>query len=516
MVHIPGEVTSMTDIVKSGSNNILVVDDEPSICRLLAIALEAEGYNPIVCNDGGEALSLFKQHPISMAFIDINLPEMSGLELASILKKDDPMCEFVFVTGYGSLDNAVQAIKIGAYDFLKKPISVSEFSLCLKRFQERQSLREQIRLAEQRHFQLVQNIPLLIFVLSTNFQLDFINEACFDMLGYGPDEAMESTDWFLGRIHPDDRDEARKMFLFAFSSGSPVSMECRFLHRDGHEIHAIMKSIPLPSHGPGTGDERLEGFVLDISDRVFLEKTLVQREKLKTLGAIAAEVAHEIRNPLVSIGGFAQRLKQKFPDLRECEIILNESERLEKILSRIRNYLEPVEINPKKCAIGTIITDCLALLSPETERKRIECRLDLAPKLPFVYADPEVLTQIFINLIRNAAKAMEQGGSLVISAYENDQELRIEFKNQAPGLPVNQPETLFMPFAEGGQSIGLPLCYRLLKDMGGFLSFVPKGDYAIFTVCIPKIDQKKAVIHNIGTDMFYDQPNLNRPLPAGE
>ena len=215
-----------------------------------------------------------------------------------------------------------------------------------------------------------------------------------------------------------------------------------------------------------TGDERLEGFVLDISDRVFLEKTLVQREKLKTLGAIAAEVAHEIRNPLVSIGGFAQRLKQKFPDLRECEIILNESERLEKILSRIRNYLEPVEINPRKCAIGAIITDCLALLSPETEKKRIECRLDLAPKLPFVYADPEVLTQIFINLIRNAAKAMEQGGSLVISAYENDQELRIDFKNQAPGLPVNQPETLFMPFAEGGQSIGLPLCYRLAQGHG--------------------------------------------------
>ena len=174
---------------------------------------------------------------------------MSGLELASILKKDDPMCEVVFVTGYGSLDNAVQAIKIGAYDFLKKPISVSEFSLCLKRFQERQSLRERIRLAEQRHFQLVQNIPLLIFVLSTNFQLDFINEACLDMLGYSPDEAMDSTGWFLDRIHPDDRDEARKMFLFAFSSGSPVSMECKFLHRDGHEIHAIMKSIPLPSHG---------------------------------------------------------------------------------------------------------------------------------------------------------------------------------------------------------------------------------------------------------------------------
>ncbi|SPD76130.1 Response regulator receiver modulated diguanylate cyclase (fragment) [uncultured Desulfobacterium sp.] len=506
----------MSDEDKSDLKNILVVDDEVSICRLLAIALDAEGYNPIVYNHPDDALTACKRHTISLAFIDINLPGMSGLELASILKNDDPMCEVVFVTGYGSLDNAVQAIKIGAYDFLKKPISLSEFSLCLRRFEERQILRERIKLAEQRHLQLVQNIPLLIFVLSPDFQLEFINDACLDMLGFTPQEAMNPTGWFLDRIHPDDRDEAKKMFLFAFASGSPVSMECKFLHKDGHEIHVIMKSIPMAKSVAETGDERLEGFIVDISDRVFLEKTLVQREKLKTLGAIAAEVAHEIRNPLVSIGGFAQRLRQKYPNLRECEIILNESERLEKILSRIRNYLEPVDINPKKCTVGAIITDCLVLLSPETEKKQIECKLNLAPGLPFVYADPEVLAQIFINLIRNAAKAMEKGGFLIISAYENDKEIRIDFKNQAPELSVRQTETLFMPFAEGGQSIGLPLCYRLLKDMGGLLSFVQKDDYAIFTVCMPKIDQNRAVIHTLGAGIFSNQPDLNGVYPAGE
>jgi signal transduction histidine kinase len=215
----------------------------------------------------------------------------------------------------------------------------------------------------------------------------------------------------------------------------------------------------------------------------------MQREKLNTLGSIAAEVAHEIRNPLVSIGGFAQRLKQKFPDLPECEIILSESERLENILSRIRSYLEPVEINAKECSVNTIITDCVNLLAPETKARHLECVLDLAERLPAAYVDPEVLAQIFINIVRNAVEVMDNGGGLFVKSFEMDQDLHIEFKNKAPGLKIEHPDALFMPFAEGGKNFGLSLCYRLLKDMGGLLTFTQENDYMIFTVSVPKTVQ---------------------------
>ncbi len=227
----------------------------------------------------------------------------------------------------------------------------------------------------------------------------------------------------------------------------------------------------------------------EFEDRKRLEKALAQKEKLETLGAIAAEVAHEIRNPLVSIGGFARRLRERFPDLPECDIILNESQRLEGILSRIRNYLKPVEIHLQECSVNKIITDCVELLSPETERKRVRCRLDLDPELSAVHADPGVLAQIFINLIRNAVEAMYAEEILSIRTMENDKDIQIEFKNRARAEKVKQPEGLFMPFAEGGQSIGLPLCYRLLKDMGGLLSFVQEQDHMIFTISLPKTIQ---------------------------
>ncbi len=77
-------------------------------------------------------------------------------------------------------------------------------------------------------------------------------------------------------------------------------------------------------------------------------------------------------------------------------------------------------------------------------------------------------------------------GKLFIKTFERDKNLQVEFKNKAIGLKLEDPETFFMPFAEGGKSIGLPLCYRLLKDMGGLLSFEHAQDSMVFTVSLPK------------------------------
>jgi len=100
--------------------------------------------------------------------------------------------------------------------------------------------------------------------------------------------------------------------------------------------------------------------------------------------------------------------------------------------------------------------------------------------------DPEILGQIFINLIRNATEAMENGGTLMIKTFETEKDILIEFRNQSPGLNIEESDTLFMPFAEGGRSIGLPLCYRLLKDMGGVLSVVEEDEFLISSVSLPK------------------------------
>ncbi len=224
----------------------------------------------------------------------------------------------------------------------------------------------------------------------------------------------------------------------------------------------------------------------EIATRKKMERALVQREKLKTLGAIAAEVAHEIRNPLVSIGGFSRRLQREYPDSRECDIILQESHRLEKILDRIRDYLSPAELRFQECSVNTVIKNCMELLGPEIEGKGVVSELDLDPSLPTVATDSEILTEVVINLIRNAVGAMAEGEHLGISSSQSAEDVLISFRNRMPSSKPIDSELLFLPFDQGGQSIGMPFCYKVLREMGGFISFEQKEDVVVFTVSLPK------------------------------
>jgi PAS domain S-box-containing protein len=368
--------------------NIMIVDDDPAIGELIASFVSREGHKPVICTLPGEALDLIKKEQFHIAFIDINMPVMGGIELASNLKKDNPELEVVFITGFGTFDNAIQAIKVGAYDYLRKPFGISELNLCVKRFQERMLLKEQVKIAEQRYYNLVQNIPCLVFVIREDLELEFINRACEPMLGFSAEEAMAAPGWLMERIHPDDRPRIREIINRAFQSQNfRFSEECRMVHRGGRLINVMIGSITGVKPMVGGSANTIKGMIVDISDRVVLEKEIIQKEKLKLLSSISAEVAHGIRNPLVSIGGFARRLRKRFPDLPEGDIILKESKRLENILKRIAEYLKPVEVNYEECHINNLVTYCVERYLSETAPKRVNINLDLDSTLSPVKTD---------------------------------------------------------------------------------------------------------------------------------
>ena len=471
---------------------VLVVDDDSALCELVGQVLRLENHEPVLCLHPDAALTISLRESFDLAFVDINLPGKSGLELASEIKALHPLCEVVFITGSGTFDNAVQAIKMGAYDYLRKPFSIDEFKLCLKRFQERRWLLEKARLAEQRYSSLVQNIPLIIYVVCRDFRVDFINQACLGVLGYTPEEAMGTPGWFLDLIHPDERERVRSCFQSAFQKGEEAVLpECRLLHRHGHIITATIKSIPSLWQDADESQQRMEGYMVDISERVFLEKALIQKEKLKTLGAISAEVAHEIRNPLVALGGFAQRLVKRFPEATECRIILKEAERLEKVVGRIRSYLRPDDVIHQGCSVNEIIHDSVDLFRPEMERRIIQCDLNLDPDLSMVAGDPDTLKQVFINLLRNAMEAVEDGSPVSVKSFESESHVHIDFRNPVVKPVMKDLEGLFLPFGDGGQSFGLPLCYRIIKNMGGILSFCQDGQHLVLNVLLPKTPQPR-------------------------
>jgi len=359
---------------------------------------------------------------------------------------------------------------------------------------------------------LLSNLPGLAYrcVNDRDWTMEFVSDGCYGLTGYAADDLLHNSKVsYNDLIHPDDREKVWHDVQAAVQENRPFQLTYRIRTAAG-EVRWVWEQGRLVASAP---DElpSLEGFITDITahrqamdelrkykdhleelvrertrDLEAAQKTLVQREKLKTLGIIAAEVAHEIRNPLVAIGGFARRLQKKNLELTESGIIVKETVRLERMLDRITNYLKPVEISPTGCSINAVLTECMHLLAPELAGRKIALDLKLEEEPALVYSDPDILMQVFINVIEYGMDSMKAGDALIIRTWGDEQNLYAEFKSPGAREKIKEPELLFLPFDEGGESVGLPLAYRLVKDMGGLITFSQEEGCLVFTVSLPK------------------------------
>jgi len=460
----------------------LVVDDDPVICEGLGMALEDEGFEVTMRMRGTDVLEQFAELKPDIAFIDVVMNDMDGLDLSAELKALKPSLDIVVISASPNSGNILRAMQLGAYDFLFKPFHPDDLKLCLTRYHERLGMRRRVELAESRHEMLIQNIPLFIFRLREDFSLDFANRACSSMLGYTPAEAMVQENWFLSRVRLRDRARVRNVLTNAFASPYPLTVQCRLLHRRGFDVHGILKTLPSAS---AEGSRMLDSVFVDISQRVYEEQSRVQEARLKTIGAISQEVAHEIRNPLMSIGGFARRLSAKAPDFPETEIILRESKRLEHLLDRIKGYLEaPAAVERKRVCLETVLTGQLESMEADLKAQGITLDTACEPGLPEAVADPALLARAFGILLGDAAHALDRGGTLRIRLSDAGETVNSSFDYELSKLKDIDPERIYLPYEDGGY--GLPNCYRLVEQMGGVLSMTREDGRVVFTLALPK------------------------------
>ena len=208
------------------------------------------------------------------------------------------------------------------------------------------------------------------------------------------------------------------------------------------------------------------------------QERLIQGERLATIGEMAAGIAHELKNPLVSIGGFARRLQNKLPsgtaEREYAETIVHEVRRLEKMLTEILAFSKKTTICYTQCDINDIIGDALAIVAPTFEENRIRVvRHSADGILPFL-GDCQQLMQVFLNLFWNAQEAMKSGGQLEISVaatrLNGQKAVSVKVSDAGGGI---QPEVLlniFNPFyttKETGTGLGLPIANRIVTNHGG-------------------------------------------------
>jgi PAS domain S-box-containing protein len=451
---------------------ILTIDDEGMIRETIAAYMENRGFAVFEAPDGRRGLEVFLDKRPDLVLVDLRMPEMDGLEVLARLGKIAPDTPAIVVSGTGVLRDAIEAVRRGAWDYVTKPIQdMAVLGLAVDKALERAGLKRAVRQAEQRYTSLVQNIPLLIFSLAEGLRLEFVNRGCQTLLGYTREEALAEPDWLLGRIDLEQRAWVRgKLEQCLADCSQSFSRQCKLLHKNGRIVHGVLKSIPASDCAGHAPRQRVEGCIMDIGDRMLLEKVLVQKEKIHTLGAISAEVAHEIRNPLMAIGGFAKRLTRKMPELEEAAIILEEANRLELFLNRIRDYLNPVRQHPVPVVLAKVVRNCLDLLGPELTGNGVKPHLALDEAEVVVEEDPDILAQVVINLVRFILAALPPRGTMWIAGRCGEGFVHLEIGGDQ-ARPVADAEKVFLPFDAGGDTIGLPVCFRLIRSMGGAMRF---------------------------------------------
>lgn len=208
------------------------------------------------------------------------------------------------------------------------------------------------------------------------------------------------------------------------------------------------------------------------------QERLIQQERMAALGEMATSIAHEIRNPLVSIGGFARRLKDRLTSdehvKRYSDIIYQEVNRLERILQEILAFAKEASPGFVSTDINKVIKDVLVLFRENLALKNMMVITKLSNELPLIPADPQQLKQVFINLFANAEQAMEEdGGDLYISSHLSDGlplEVLIEISNTGPGIPQEIMANIFNPFfttKSSGTGLGLAIVHRIIESHKG-------------------------------------------------
>ncbi|MCB2228982.1 MAG: GAF domain-containing protein [Desulfarculaceae bacterium] len=238
-----------------------------------------------------------------------------------------------------------------------------------------------------------------------------------------------------------------------------------------------------------------------------MRNRLLESDKLAALGEIAAGVAHEIRNPLVSIGGFARRLRKKVGDdspfIQYLDVIIDEVTRLEKTLNEMLDFSSDARGHFEEHDLNEIIDQSLELISRELAEKNIAVNQELGTGLPPVFCDDRQIKHVFLNLFLNAIQAMGQdNGNLTVRTFsvvrEGKQFVAGEVTDTGGGIPMDIVHNIFNPFfttKDEGSGLGLSIVHKIVTRHFGQVEVHNRGESgASFLVTLPAAEEGRAYL----------------------
>ncbi len=328
-------------------------------------------------------------------------------------------------------------------------------------FQAYRSTRASLTQVQAFSDNLVRNMPTGLVTIDKVWTITSMNQAARQILG-----------WKLKKPFSQMKNMAREMA----ASGKVVSKEFDLDTKDGSTLRLDMTGSPIFEK-----NDNMTGFLFlfrDLTQIRALEKEVETTRRLAVIGKLAGGVAHEIRNPLSSIKGFAtyfmKRCEHEPKDVETAGIMVQEVERINRSITQLLEFATPLAAQKKDVEVAPLIAHSLRLAEHDFKEKNIEVRVEVEPGLTRFHTDPDHISQILLNLYMNALHAMKKGGTLDVRAKAvpcpGNKGIEIRVRDNGSGMDKQTLDQIFDPYfttRPDGTGLGLSIVHRMTENLGG-------------------------------------------------
>ncbi len=471
--------------LRNVKRKVIIADDNRYVNDAVRDVFVEHNFTVVQTFDGIQTIESFAKTKPDIVFLDYRMPAKDGLDVLREIKSRDPDVPVVVITGEGSEDVAVKAMKAGADDYITKPFAVSTvIGLAEKLIKEHDLRLENIRLKEKVDAYkdylaaITETIGEAVITTDSSGKIRFMNTMAKELLG-------AEKEW--KGMHINDLVCVAKRDVFndiqeAFADGKTRFEREYILGSDDGSSLYVLITASLHRREEYAGDVFI--VIRDLTDIEDMRRQMVNAEKMAALGKVVEGVAHEIRNSLTSLGGFSRRLERMLePGSHQklyVDLIIEDVRRLEAMIRDIESYVNYTKIHkPRFIAIdiAKVINDALSRTFSSRRFEGIETRLMLPEKEVLIKADPYYLVEAFWNIFINACEAMPSGGTLEIGVKRNTSSITVDVKDTGHGIPKDDISDVFNPFyttKASGAGLGLTKVYMIIEEHGGDITIDSK------------------------------------------
>jgi two-component system phosphate regulon sensor histidine kinase PhoR len=479
---------------------VLVVDDEKVIRDGCALSLKPEGYRVVTAENGQQALELLAKEPMHVVLCDLKMPVMGALEVLQEMGVKYPDIPVIIITGHGTVDDAVECMKRGAYDFITKPFRLDHLILCVRRALTKQRLERQARELELERAQNLYSLALEqsrmhtivhymadgLLVTNRDLEVVLVNTALYQLLGLGAISPPAPLADFI-------QDEAlREAIQSLLANGD----ENRTISQEFTSGRMHLKALSAAFRGP---DQQILGTVTVFNDVTSFKELDEMKNDFVRM------VSHELRSPIsairlqhaVILDGLAGELTDK-----QRELITRAQAKLQGLLELINDMLDVAKMEAGfrhfeqvPLQLPEILNEIVEFMGAKAEAQRVKLRLEAATDLPAVMADQRGMEEVFTNLISNAINYSPAGGDVTVSARMNGELLEVRVNDQGVGIEPEEIPKIFDKFYRVkspetrqiiGTGLGLPIVKSVVEAHRGSIEVESQvGVGSTFRVFLP-------------------------------